>query len=82
MKLQACKFQRVSTMAKERKAGKKLKHEFSWETGVAVLQSFNDGEVDYIIDESGKKVPHKEMYCWVLTNKLAMSAIDTKYEGQ
>lgn len=81
MKLQACIFQRVSTNKKEQSSGK-LKYEFTWETGVAVLQSFNDGDVDYIIDEAGKKVPHKDMHNWVLSNKLALSAIDTKYDGQ
>jgi len=80
MKFQACIFQRMSTIKKERAEGKKFKHEFSWETGVAIVPNFN-GDVDYILDETGKNVPHKDMHNWVLSNKLAMSAIDTKYEG-
>lgn len=81
MKLQACKFQRVSSIKKARDQGKKLKSEFrdTWETGVAVLKNFNDGSVEYIIDENGKKVSYKQMHDWMLINGLALCAIDTKY---
>ncbi len=78
MKLQACRFLRVSIVNKLRKEGARLKSDYPWETGVAVLPHFNGGEVDYIIDETGKKVPYKEINDWSLSTNLGFAAIDTK----
>ncbi len=80
MKLQTCKFQRVKTVEKLRAKGAKLKSDYAsaWETGVARLQSFNDGSIEWIMDESGEKVPWEDMYKWDLISNLGYSAIDTK----
>ncbi len=79
MKLQACKFQRESVVKKLRDKGCKLKSEFAdtWETGVAFVKDFNSDDVIYIIDESGNKIPQKEMHTWTLSGNLGFAAIDT-----
>ncbi len=82
MKLQACTFIRSSVYDTAQSTGAKLKSDFApfWETGVAVLENFNDGSVSYIIDEAGKKVSYPEMYDWRLSTNLGFSAIDTKFD--
>lgn len=74
MKFQLCKFLRKKPTSEN--GGIILKRDLPWERGLARLRSFNDGDVDFIIDEEGKKVG--SVYNYQLVNELAYSAIDTE----
>lgn len=79
-KYQACKFIRTRTNNKIRKDMLNHKYHpkgYGWEKGIAQVRSFGDGNVEFIIDDTGRKLPAKEVYDWKIINSVAYVAIDT-----
>lgn len=68
-KYQACRFLRKKPTAI-------LKCDVPWELGIARVESFGMSDVDFIIDNQGKKVG--KLWRYELISGLAYCAIDTE----
>jgi len=78
MKVQACKFARVS---KNRNVI--LRSKVKWEDGIAFLADnggFDSGNVKFIVDTKGNRVENDNLYDYHL-QKYPMCYLDTDYVG-
>lgn len=73
-KYQLCSFWRAGREYK----GNGTKAENPWERGIAKVKDFGVGDVEFIIDENGKKLSYKQVTDFRLLTGLGFSAIDTE----
>lgn len=73
-KYQLCEFWRTGRKSK----GNGTKAENPWERGIAKVKDFCFSDVEFILDEKGKKLSHKEIDNYRLVRSLGFAAIDTE----
>lgn len=61
------------------KPGNIMKCDTPWEPGIAKVQGFGTSDVEFIVDNNGKKL-NKAPFDWRLIQGLAYCAIDTEHE--